>query len=109
MLIRIAEVENMVGLTRSEIYRLVREGDFPKQVPFGLRAVAWVRTEVEGWVRRKIAERDEALKQRAALGGRLVAAKRQRQEARRLHGEGKTDAEIAATLGMERERVEKII
>lgn len=58
MLIRLNEVQGRTGLSRSEIYRRIREGDFPKPVKLGKKASAWVLAEVEGWIAARIAARD---------------------------------------------------
>jgi prophage regulatory protein len=78
MLIRITEVERITGLSRSTIYPLVRIGKFPSQVPIGLRAVAWVRAEVEEWARSLIAARQQDAKERSERGRRLAHAKRRK-------------------------------
>ena len=59
-LIRISEVCRVVGLSRSEIYRLIALGDFPKQIPLGARAVAWDADEVQAWVYDRIESRQNA-------------------------------------------------
>ncbi len=57
-LIRLAEVKEYTGLGRSSIYKYMSEGNFPKSVLLGERAIAWVDTEIEEWVQEKIEERD---------------------------------------------------
>ena len=37
----------------------IAEGHFPKPVRLGPNSVAWVASEVEEWIRERIAERDE--------------------------------------------------
>ncbi|OOE77535.1 transcriptional regulator [Salinivibrio sp. ML198] len=59
-LIKLSEVKHMTGLGRSTIYNLMKDGTFPKSVPLGGRAVAWVESEVEEWVMARVAERDSA-------------------------------------------------
>ena len=59
-LIRIKEVENYTGHSRSEINRGVKEGWFPKPVPLGRRTLAWVEEEIGKYVEAKIASRDSA-------------------------------------------------
>ena len=54
-LIRLKEVQHRVGLGRSTIYRWMAEGEFPKPVPLGAHAVAWVESEVEEWIDLKLA------------------------------------------------------
>ena len=49
-LIRRDEVQQMCGISRSELYRQVADGRFPRPVRVGLRAVRWRRSEVEAWI-----------------------------------------------------------
>lgn len=53
-MMRLPEVMNLTGLSRSALYALVKKGDFPKQVQLGPRAVAWVSTDVENWLTARI-------------------------------------------------------
>lgn len=55
-LIRLPQVRDRVGLSRSEIYRRIAMGDFPAPVPLGARVVAWDADEVQEWIRRRISE-----------------------------------------------------
>lgn len=57
-LMRLPEVTKVTGLGRSSIYEKISEGTFPKSVPLGGRAVAWVSDEVEAWILERIEERD---------------------------------------------------
>jgi prophage regulatory protein len=59
-LIRLPDVEAVCGLKRSEIYERIREGRFPRPVPLGGRAVAWVETEISEWTDARVAERETA-------------------------------------------------
>ena len=56
--IRLSSVIEATGLGRSSIYKYVSEGKFPKPVSLGDRAVGWVSTEIDQWIRDKIGERD---------------------------------------------------
>lgn len=47
--IRLPEVKKLVGLGTTKIYEMAGNGLFPKQVPLGGRAVAWVKSEVLQW------------------------------------------------------------
>lgn len=40
----------MTGLSRTSIYRAIREGQFPRQHPIGRRAVAWRSDDIERWI-----------------------------------------------------------
>lgn len=47
--IKLPEVRRISGLSTTTIYRMAVAGDFPKQRKLGVKAVAWVRSEVEAW------------------------------------------------------------
>ncbi|MHB8744663.1 MAG: helix-turn-helix transcriptional regulator [Sulfuricaulis sp.] len=59
-LIRLPQVRDAVGLSRSEIYRLIAIKQFPQSVPLGERAVAWDADEVQAWIRARINSRAAA-------------------------------------------------
>ena len=59
-ILRMPEVEVKTGYKRPTIYRFIKEGLFPKQVPLGLRAVGWVESEIDDWVQSKIDAREAA-------------------------------------------------
>jgi len=50
-LLRRYQVEHLVGLKKSAIYKMIREGKFPKPVRISDRAVAWRQEEVEQWIK----------------------------------------------------------
>lgn len=52
--IKIAEVRKMTGLSTSTIYERMLVKQFPRQVKLGPRAVAWVKSEVQAWVKERI-------------------------------------------------------
>ena len=59
-LIRIKDVLNLTGLSRSYVYQLCKEGLFPKSltlIPGGI-SVAWVEQEILEWIDQRISERD---------------------------------------------------
>lgn len=60
MLIKLNEVRARTGLSRSSIYAFIDKGTFPAQVKLGERSVAWVDSEIEGWVESKMLARDAA-------------------------------------------------
>ena len=49
-LLRRTEVEEIVGLSRSSIYRLKKEGLFPEPIRIGLRAVRWWLSDIQKWL-----------------------------------------------------------
>lgn len=52
--LRIGSVLQRTGFSRSMLYNEIAKGNFPRQVSLGARAVAWVESEVEEWVRQRI-------------------------------------------------------
>ena len=44
------QVEQACGLSRSTIYRKMREGTFPEPIRIGVRAVRWPAHELEDWL-----------------------------------------------------------
>lgn len=57
-LVRLPSVKSITGLSRSEIYRRIAAGDFPKPIKLGERASAWAEHEVTAWIAARIAQRD---------------------------------------------------
>ena len=53
--IRLHQVKEITSLSKSSIYRLKEDGDFPKQVTLGTRSVVWVKSQVEDWCAEKVA------------------------------------------------------
>ncbi len=48
-LMRLQEVLEMCSISRSELYRQIADGRFPRPVKVGLRAVRWWQSEVDDW------------------------------------------------------------
>lgn len=46
----IRAVVERTTLSRTEIYRRIREGTFPRQIKLGPRRVAWRERDVDEWV-----------------------------------------------------------
>ncbi len=55
--VRLAEVVQLTGVSRSTIYRWMANGEFPKQVSLGGNTVAWLESDVEDWIHRRISTR----------------------------------------------------
>ena len=49
-LLRRRDVEAMVGLSRSNIYKRMESGDFPRPKQLGKGAVRWLQSEVLAWL-----------------------------------------------------------
>ncbi|EMW0554120.1 helix-turn-helix transcriptional regulator [Pseudomonas aeruginosa] len=57
-IIRLSGVIETTGLARSTIYKLISEGGFPRPVPLVGRCVGWLESEVQEWIKSRIAARD---------------------------------------------------
>ncbi len=53
-LLRFPAVRERTGLSRSTIWRLERRGDFPQHRRISANVVAWVETEVAGWIQSRV-------------------------------------------------------
>ncbi|MGY8813043.1 MAG: helix-turn-helix transcriptional regulator [Pseudomonadales bacterium] len=53
-LLRLPNVCALVGLSKSQIYRLIRAGEFPTPVRIGANSVAWSADRVNTWIQDKI-------------------------------------------------------
>lgn len=49
-LLRMPDVISRVGIKRSQIYALVRAGEFPQPIRLSERATAWVESEIDDWI-----------------------------------------------------------
>ncbi len=58
-IIRLKDVIEITGLSRSTIYARMSIGEFPVSVNLGGNAVGWVSSEVCAWLENRITERDE--------------------------------------------------
>jgi prophage regulatory protein len=56
--IKIDRVKDRTGLSKPTIYRLMRTGRFPKQMKTSDNTVAWVKSEVDGWLAERAAARE---------------------------------------------------
>ncbi|GBF26612.1 hypothetical protein MnTg02_01653 [bacterium MnTg02] len=56
--LRLKEVVSRVGLKRSSIYDLVKEGAFPAPISLSKRARGWLASEVQLWIEARTNERN---------------------------------------------------
>ena len=54
-LLRRAEVQHLTGLSRSSLYRKIAAHEFSAPIQISEKSVAWIESEVELWIARKIA------------------------------------------------------
>lgn len=50
LMLRRRSVERMTGLSKSTLYRLIRQGRFPPPLRLTRKAVRWRRAEVHEWL-----------------------------------------------------------
>ncbi|PMN12904.1 AlpA family transcriptional regulator [Vibrio lentus] len=53
-IIRLPEVKQRTGLSRSTIYLRMSKGEFPLNISLGERAVGWVELDVDIWLQDRI-------------------------------------------------------
>ena len=56
-LLSLDDLQRIVPLSRTTIWGLERQGDFPRRIRIGPNRVAWVEIEVEAWINDRLAER----------------------------------------------------
>ena len=57
-LLPIAAVVEKAGISRPYIWKLIRQGGFPRPLHLGKRARAWRSDEIDAWIEARTAERD---------------------------------------------------
>lgn len=53
-IIRLAAVKKSTGLSRSTIYLRIAQGNFPKPISLGSRAIGWLEHEIQEWLSNQI-------------------------------------------------------
>lgn len=71
------QVLELVPVSKTQLYRLINAGQFPKPVPIGRHRVGFLESEINDWIESRLRVRDEgsgaeARRERAvrASGGR---------------------------------------
>jgi len=54
--LRLPDVKSQTGLSRSSIYQRIAEDNFPKQINLGGRAVGWLESDIQNWIKERLAE-----------------------------------------------------
>lgn len=54
-ILRVNQVRERTGLSRSTLYQRVKEGKFPQPITLGPRCVGWISTAVDDWIQQTIA------------------------------------------------------
>jgi prophage regulatory protein len=57
-ILRLPQVQEATGESRSTIYKRISEGEFPKPVKLGAKSVGWVEDEIAAYNEARISARD---------------------------------------------------
>ena len=52
-ILRLPQVKNQTGLSRSSIYLRMSKDEFPKSISLGGRAVGWFESDIQHWLEQK--------------------------------------------------------
>jgi prophage regulatory protein len=55
-ILRLPQVISEVGLSRSAIYQRITEDSFPKSINLGGRAVGWLASDIQAWIKSRLAD-----------------------------------------------------
>lgn len=55
-LLRLPEVRQRTGMSKTQIYRLSRLGEFPSGIRISARCTCWSSAEIDVWIRKRIAD-----------------------------------------------------
>lgn len=55
--LRLSDVKERTGLSRSTIYLSISKGSFPQNVNLGPRCVGWLESEIDAWIQARIEQR----------------------------------------------------
>lgn len=56
--LRLSEVLDRTGLSKTTLYSLMRQYRFPQSIPISDRSVAWSEEDVDAWLQEKMQMRD---------------------------------------------------
>ncbi|MDN7179040.1 AlpA family transcriptional regulator [Caballeronia sp. SEWSISQ10-4 2] len=73
-LVRLREVRTRVGLGRSTLYQYLADGKFPRPVQIGGGRVAWIESDIDMWIKERIATGTSAPNPADATVQRLATA-----------------------------------
>jgi prophage regulatory protein len=55
-ILRLPLVKTRTGLSRSTLYKQIADGKFPKPIRLGPRAVGWLESEIQAWIKERVDE-----------------------------------------------------
>ena len=53
-ILRLPQVMERTGLSRSTIYLRISEGCFPQPISLGPRTVGWIEEEIDSWIEERV-------------------------------------------------------
>ena len=59
--IKLPKVKEITSLSNATIYRLIKQGAFPKQIKLSKRTVVWNMDEIDNWLQEKMDIREVQL------------------------------------------------
>jgi prophage regulatory protein len=60
-ILRLPDVKERTGLSKSTIYAYIESGDFPKAISLGIRCKGWVESQIDAWIEARIRHSDEVI------------------------------------------------
>lgn len=61
--LNLKEVIKRTGISRSTIYRLIGNGEFPKQFPVTDRRVVWLEDDIQDWLLKQLEKNNVSIQQ----------------------------------------------
>ena len=58
-LLRLKQVREKTGLKRSQVYLYMKTSDFPRSIKIGPTSVAWLESEINEWIEKKLSDRNQ--------------------------------------------------
>lgn len=55
VILKRTQVQARTGISRSGIYQKMANGEFPKSISLGPRAVGWLESSIDDWIQGRIA------------------------------------------------------
>lgn len=55
--LRLSDVKERTGLSRSTIYLNISKNIFPRPISLGVRCVGWLESEIDAWIQNRIQNR----------------------------------------------------
>ena len=69
-ILRLPDVIERVGFSRSTIYDFIAKGRFPEPIHIGIRAVGWLDSDINDWITQQVNQsRRTAIHRRLSEGG----------------------------------------